>query len=394
LDGGAFIPNATQLFLNVSVGTHTVTAMDASGCTKTIIVNVGVAVNSTASAVVTGTACNTSNGSITLTGIGPNTPYHVSMNGIGGPWIDFDPTYTFTGLAAGTYTFILADDASFDAGPPIDPGGCLDTITVIVPSTGGPALSITQTNGTCALNDGTITALGSGGTPPLEYSIDGGALQSTGDFTGLGSGTYSITVQDGTGCATTRIVTILNPTGPEVTGITFSTSCGLNNGSIAAAGSGGTPPLKYSIDGFSFQAGNTFSNLASGAYSLYVKDANNCYNIISLSITAAPIPTITAFTIATTCGNSNGSIIATGASGTAPYTYSLNGTVFQSSNIFNGLAAGFYTVTVKDDRGCISTTGINIGNIGAPTFTAVSVAAKCGNANGTITITATGGTGA
>ncbi|MBL0356834.1 MAG: SprB repeat-containing protein [Chitinophagaceae bacterium] len=392
LDGGPFIPNATQLFLNVSVGTHTVTAMDASGCTKTIIVNMGVAVNSTASAVVTGTACNTSNGSITLTGIGPNTPYHASITGIGGPWITFDPSTTFTGLAAGTYTIILSDDESFDSGPPIDPGGCLDTITVVVPSTGGPTLIIVKDNGTCALNDGTITASGSGGTPPLEYSIDGSTFQSTGDFTGLPSGTYTITVQDGTGCSNSQDVTITNPTGPEVTALTASASCGLNNGTITATGTGGTPPLQYSIDGFAFQPGNSFTGLAAGNYNLYVKDLNNCYSLIPVTITAAPLPKVTAFTIASTCNNNDGSIITTGSAGTSPYTYSINGTVFQSSNIFSGLSAGFYTVSIKDDRGCTSTTGITVGNIGAPTFTNTTVAAKCGNANGSITVTASGGT--
>ncbi len=392
LDFGPFIPNSTQLFLNVAPGTHAVTAMDAIGCTKTIFATIKIAVNSTASAAVTGTACNTNNGSITLTGIGPNTPYHASISGIGGPWVEFDPSTTFTGLAAGTYTFILADDESFDAGPPETPGGCLDTITVIVPSIGGPSLNFTKTNGTCALNDGTITAAGSGGTPALAYSIDGGPLQSTGDFTDLASGTYTITVQDGTGCSNSKVVTIVNPTGPEVTATTIAASCNAINGSITATGTGGVAPLQYSIDGFTFQTSNLFSNLAAATYSLYVKDATNCYNIISVNVAAIAIPKVTAFTIATTCNNIDGSIITTGSLGTAPYTYSINGTVYQSSNTFSGLAAGFYTVTIKDDRGCTSTTGINIGNIGAPTFTSAITAAKCGTANGSINITATGGT--
>ena len=392
LDFGVFIPNNTQLFLNVPLGTHTVTAMDASGCTKTIFVTIGIAVNSTASATVTGTACNTSNGTITLTGIGPNTPYHASISGIGGPWITFDPSTTFIGLAAGIYTFILADDESFAVGPPETPGGCLDTITVIVPSIGGPTLGITQTNGTCALNNGTITASGTG-SAPLSYNIDGGAYQASGVFTGLASGTYTITVQDGTGCINTKVVTITNPSGPEVTVVTVYTSCNLNNGSITATGSGGVPPLQYSINGFSFQASNIFSNLAAGAYSLYVKDASNCYNIISFTVNVTPLPKVTAFTIAATCSGNDGSIIATGSLGTAPYTYSINGTVFQSSNIFSGSAGGFYTVTIQDDRGCTNTTGISIGNIGAPTFTSVISSAKCGNADGSITITATGGAG-
>ncbi|MBK8875122.1 MAG: hypothetical protein IPN13_14890 [Bacteroidetes bacterium] len=55
--------------------------------------------------------------------IGPNTPYHSSISGIGGPWDTWDPTFTYTGLAPGIYEIILADDESFDIGPPLDPGG-------------------------------------------------------------------------------------------------------------------------------------------------------------------------------------------------------------------------------------------------------------------------------
>ncbi len=391
LDFSPFIPDDTQLFLDVTPGTHTVTVMDAGGCTKTIFATVAIGVPATASATVTGTACNTSNGSITLTGIGPNTPYHVSISGIGGPWITFDPTTTFTDLAAGTYTFILSDDESFDS-PPDDPGGCLDTITVIVPSTGGLSLNTTQTNGSCTLNDGTITASGSGGTAPLQYNIDGGAYQASGVFTGLSSGTYTVTVQDGTGCINTKVVTIANPSAPQVTAETLDASCGLNNGSITATGTGGTAPLQYSIDGFIFQPGNIFTNLSPGNYTLYVKDVNNCFSFISVNIAATALPKVTAFTIAATCNNKDGSIIATGSAGTAPYNFSINGTVFQSNNIFSGLAAGFYTVTIKDDRGCTNTTGITVGDIGAPTFTTAIIAAKCGNANGSITVTANGGT--
>ncbi|MBK8875123.1 MAG: hypothetical protein IPN13_14895 [Bacteroidetes bacterium] len=67
LNFGAFVPHATQLFLNLAPATYYVTAMDANGCTKTIQAVVGLAAVSTASTVVTGTNCNTSNGTISLT---------------------------------------------------------------------------------------------------------------------------------------------------------------------------------------------------------------------------------------------------------------------------------------------------------------------------------------
>jgi gliding motility-associated-like protein len=54
----------------------------------------------------------------------------------------------------------------------------------------------------------------------------------------------------------------------------------------------------------------------------------------------------------TGCGGPTGSIALTGITGTAPFTFSLNGGAFQSSNTFNNLAQGTYAVTVADAIGC------------------------------------------
>lgn len=391
LNFGPFVPHATQLFLNLTPGTYTVTAKDVNGCTKTIIVTVGIADVSTASAIVTGTACNTSNGSIALTGIGPNTPYHASISGIAGPWIDFDPSYTFTGLPPGTYEIILADDESYDGGPPVIPGGCLDTIIVIVPAIGGPSISTTQTNGTCLDPNGSITANGTGGTGSLQYSIDGFTFQTGNVFNNLLPGDYTVTVLDDAGCSNSTQVTLTAAEGPSVTASTNPISCNLANGSIIAYGTGGTPPYEYSINGTIFQSSNTFLNLAAGSYTLYIKDAAGCFSTRSVAITTTPRPFVTAYTVPASCNNNDGSLFAVGSSGNTPYQFSLDGIVYQSSNIFNGLPAGFYTVYIKDSRDCINSSGINLLNIGAPTFTTAITVAKCGNANGSITVTASGG---
>ncbi len=392
LDFGVFIPNAAQLFTNVPQGIHYVTAKDANGCTKTIQVNMVPTPLSTASTVITGSACNATNGSIALTGSGINTPFHASITGLGGPWITFDPSYTFTGLAPGVYDILLADDASFTS-PPDNPGGCVVTITVIVPSIGGPSISTLKTPGTCAGTNGTITASASGGAGGYTYNINGGAYQVSGVFNNLAPGIYLTGVLDASGCEAFKMDTLVNGSNPAFTTAVTQTTCGQNNGTITFTATGGTAPYQYSINGTTFQSGTVYTGLATGSYTVYVKDALGCYSLSTAVVTSKPRPVVTAFTVPATCNNNDGMIIATGTSGAAPYTYSLDGIVFQSSNTFTGLAAGFYIITIRDSTGCTNTTGVSVANLGAPVITLTSiVAAKCDNPNGSITITATGGT--
>lgn len=393
LDGGPF--TTANQFRPVSVGTHTITAKNQNGCTVTKLVTIGTGVPATATATATPSACGASTGTITITGVGVNTPYHASIdNGV--TWNTFFPpganSFTYTALAPGTYNIIIADDADFITGPPDIPGACLTTIYVVVPSTGGPSISTTQVNGTCNTNTGSITAVGSGGTPPYTYNINGGAYFASGVFNNLVPGNYAITVKDATGCTTGTNVVLTNPSAPSLTAVVQSTSCNLNNGTITATATGGVAPLTYSINGTTFQSSNIFTNLQPSTYTLYVKDANQCYSTLTVTIANTPMPKVTAFTIAATCNNNDGSIVATGSLGEAPYTFSINNTVYQSSGTFDNLAAGFYTVYIKDARGCITTTGVTVENTVGPVITNTgTTAATCNNANGTITVTAGGG---
>lgn len=389
LDGGPF--TTANQFRPVSPGVHTITAMNQNGCTVTRLAVVGIGTPATATATSTASACGSSTGTITLTGVGANTPYHASIdNGV--TWQTFATTFTFTALGPGTYPIIIADDADFTTGPPDIPGACLTTIYVVVPSTGGPSVTTTQVNPTCTLNTGSITATGSGGVPPYQYSINGGAYSAVNTFSGLVPGTYAVSVKDNSGCTSGVSVVIASASVPAVTAVVQSTSCNLNNGTITATGTGGAAPLEYSIDGTVFVSSNSFTGLTPGTYTLYVRDANRCFSSITVTIANTPLPKVTAFTIGATCNNNDGSIVATGTLGEAPYTFSIDGIAYQSSSTFSNLAAGFYTVYMKDARGCITTTGVTVGNIGAPSFTTSIVTAKCGSSNGSITVTASGGT--
>lgn len=55
----------------------------------------------------------------------------------------------------------------------------------------------------------------------------------------------------------------------------------------------------------------------------------------------------------------NGSITVT-ANGASNVTFSIDGTTFQASNVFNNVAKGNYTVTVKNASNCIKTTSVTV----------------------------------
>lgn len=396
LDFGAF--TTSNQFTNVPLGVHVVTAKNQNGCTISKLATLGSGTPATATATATPTTCGSSTGTITVVGVGANTPYHVSIDN-GSTWVTFFPpganSFTFTNLAAGTYPIIIADDADFTTGPPDIPGACLTTIYVAVPSSGGPSISTTQINPSCSGNNGSITAAGTGGTGPYTYNIDGGPYFSSGVFNNLAGGVHAVTVKDQTGCITGTNVTLTATVGPALSVTVTPVSCNAANGIISATATGGAAPLLYSIDGNIFHNSGTFSNLTPGSYTVYVKDINQCYSTQTVTVGNTSLPLATAFTVAATCNNNDGSVTATGTGGSTPYTFSIDGSIYQSANTFTGLAAGFYTVYIKDARDCITTTGVAVGNASGPSITAATgVSATCGNANGSISVSASGGSGA
>jgi hypothetical protein len=74
--------------------------------------------------------------------------------------------------------------------------------------------------------------------------------------------------------------------------------------------------------------------------------APKCGTPADIEIT--PLLTATATAADACTGKSDGSITVSASGGTSPYTYSKNGTTYQSSNVFSGLAAATYTIYVKD----------------------------------------------
>jgi len=156
-------------------------------------------------------------------------------------------------------------------------------------------VSGTSTNASGAgISDGSISATASGGSG-FTFSINGGAFQSTGNFTGLAAGTYLITAKDSRGCTGTASFTI-NANDPcasqsfTVSGTAVSaTPCmATPNGSITVTTSGGGSGFTFNLNGGAFQSSPTFTNLTANTYTVGAKESGGCVKTASITVNATP----------------------------------------------------------------------------------------------------------
>lgn len=276
--------------------------------------------------------------------------------------------------------------------PPVASNPCEGKIITLTGTT-TPTATPTATNGSIS-----ATAAGSSG---FTYSLNSGASQPTGSFTGLAQGIYTVTAKDAAGCTGSQSFTVTATACPiiTVTAIITPATTGAT-GSIAATATGSTG-ITFSIGvGGTFQASGTFSNLAAGSYNITAKDVNGCLGSASFTVNTASCPTITLTTsFVNTSGPTaaNGSITASATGGVAPYTFSKdNGVTFQASGTFSNLTVNTYGVVAKDFNGCLSNSNNVVVGTTCPTIIAsgaTTTTVKCEPGSGTVTITASGSSG-
>jgi len=289
----------------------------------------------------TDAGCGLSDGTATANPSNGTAPYTYDWTNAGN-----QTTATATGLAAGVYYVNVTDNA-----------GCTgsDTITVINPN--APTGTTNVTDATCGQADGTATATSTGGTAPYTYVWDANAgSQTTATVTGLAAGTYSVVVTDAANCTVTLSATVNTPTGPtSAAAETLPVSCNSgSDGEATATGTGGTGTYTYLWDA---AAGNqttaTATGLAAGTYNVTITDGNGCTSTSSVIVTEP-----TALT-ATSVDNFDGSVTATPAGGTAPYTYLWDDAASQTTATATGLNDNqLYTVTITDGNGCTTTSSV------------------------------------
>jgi hypothetical protein len=378
LDAGAYQSGNT--FNGVATGVHTVKVKDATGCVFTTTINVTAGTGVTASGIVTNAACSgVNNGTITVNTSTGQTPFQYAVNG--GP---NQSSNQFTGLAPATYTILVTD--AF---------GCTTSFPLTVAAgTGFTATNTTTPTSCTGINNGSITLTPTGGATPYTYSLDGGATQNANIFSNVSAGPHTVLITDNLGCTNTQLVTVIAGTVFTLSqSSTVATCLTALNGTISILVNGGNSPYSYVLDGGTPQNNGNFNNVSAGSHTVVVTDNSGCTNAISLTVGTGSGINATAITSPTTCnGAMNGTITITASSGTAPYQYQLNSGPFQNGNTFNGLAAGLYTINVKDFYNCSFTFSATVAqgtNLSATTIVA-DVLCNGGN-SGSITVNNTNG---
>jgi gliding motility-associated-like protein len=216
-----------------------------------------------------------------------------------------------------------------------------------------PPFTTTVTHTTCGNNNGSLTVVAFYGSGPYLFSLDGVNFQISNIFLNLNSGFYTVTVKDALGEIKTKADTINVSQPISVITSKSDATCGLSNGTISIMASGGSGGYSYSLDSINYQSNNTFISLSPGNYRIYIKDTVNCNTSVLIQINGITPPSVNIMSTIVSCTNNDGLITANGSDGSPPYTFSMNGGIYQISNSFPGLSAGVYIIRIKDAAGCI-----------------------------------------
>lgn len=352
---------------------------------------------------ITGDCLNTNSGifSVDIYGTAPDYSIQWISPALGTIALGAGVTgYTATTLSAGTYTFNVIDSCS-------SPGPNILPVNVNISS--GTCVSIVgQQNTTCNFNNGALTAQTSsfyGSADFYLYNTTTGFITSA--TTGLNTfvtppslspGIYYVIADDGGGCTGMSETVIIKSSSTISWGFYVVEDSGCNNvdsGKIFVTGLTGNPPFTYLWS--NGETTDFITGLTNGTYSVTITDSTNC--TLSQSATVGLVPELGIAGILTTtppsCFSSDGEVTVTVSGGTGPYYYSAStgqiNVSFSSSQTFQNIGSGLFSVKVTDAALCSATGSISVLTPnGFSIVTIDTINADCGD-NGKIKITLIGG---
>jgi len=294
----------------------------------------------------------------------------------------FSPLYTFS--TAGTFYVELTAHSGLLHRTVID--------TVIIFETPSPELG---SDTTFCPNDPINLTLDAG--PGTTYNWNGNFNPGGSTFVVTDVGTYWVRVS-ANGCVGRDTISIsryeeatIDITNLDIT----SPNCGSNDGAITGIQFSAPDPFTVTwldIYGNQVGTGNDLLNVPAGSYTAEVHYGNNCtqtFGPYSIADNNAPVIASALPEDDDHCYQGMGSIIVTPETGhVTDYQYSFNGTdFFPLTAEISGLIAGPYSITLKDQFGCISApVSVEVPNVEGPTINCIPTPESGSTGDGTITV--------
>ncbi len=225
---------------------------------------------------------------------------------------------------------------------------CFASNTAINASLPSPEALVVQA--TCFINSGTISIV----TPAAQYSFDNGLTwQSNPVKSGLPIGDYFIKIKSASGCISSAAgIRIVEPSLLDASAATATQpqACG-ESGTITV---NSTIAAQYSFDdGISWVTNAVADNLQPGQYIVRIKDAAGCMSgpqYVNIYDFYLPTPDFTSQDLQ--CGTLGSINILTPADW---YSFD-DGLTWTNNPVASNLAAGSYSVKIKNDPDCESST--------------------------------------
>ncbi len=374
---------------NIGPGSYYLTLTDTiAGCSATagpfIISNQDGPTIDISGTMITDASCGLSNGNITgITASGTGTFSYTwkDANGqLAGNQLNL------TGVKAGKYVLHYSDEsncasAASDTFLLRDHGTITPAIAAVVITPAGCNAATGAISGIVAPNAETYTWTNANG-PEVGRNLP---------LTNVAAGKYFLLMENSAGCRAQLDFTIPQATPPPVNvngTIIRHPVCNLSNGSITNIQITGATPAAFR---WVNEAGDVISsninllNVPAGSYTLYMKDVNQCEQIVvraQLQTPALPVLNIRQVSIQDdACNSQTGSITGILPEGAAPFTYKweLNGNIVSTAKDILQAKAGTYIMEATDANGCkVQSAPLQVNNnnqaLPAPAYPDITIA--------------------
>ncbi len=296
----------------------------------------------------------------------------------------FNATHTFS--APGKYNIVLTAPGG---------GGSIIFVakTIHIMDVNATVLNVI----TCANdNNASATAIVTAdtGIHAIAYSWNTTPISNSSTISGLGQGTYVITVTANNACTAMDTVVITNPIALTHNIVKTDATCGNANGYIGITPNGGYKPYTYLWTPL-VSSNASANNLLPGNYFIKIIDSAGCRDSVPISlINNGGVSVAIANKSDVKCSGGNtgsATAVVAGTGGTYSYQWLPSG---GNAATANNLTAGLYHVIVNDASGCTDTATVQINE----PLTALAASVKsyptfCGLNNGAAKVLVSGGVG-